>query len=255
MLSCQEIEVLPKKRHTSKFPQRLRLLRLLACVVERPIIPNVRFALQTITDADSRLKFRFDVAGVQRLVVALRLPEVVVTSSRDRCLASEALCITLCRMSYPRLYYDMMATFDRSRESICRIFNYVIDFLFDKWKELLYFCDSIVVPRLVIKFETCRITQKRDRVASSFADLQRLIYSGHKRRPCLNCFQAVTAPDGLCVHFWGAAEGSRHDTTLLRLSKLEAYLVARCDLFRDVLVMMTRRIWRVGVDMLRLQRQ
>ncbi|ETV74141.1 hypothetical protein H257_11106 [Aphanomyces astaci] len=136
-----EIEVLLKKRRTSKFRQRLRLLRLLACVVERPIIPNVRFALQTITDADSRLKFRFDVAGVQRLVVALRMPEVVVISSRDRCLASEALCITLYRMSYPRRYYDMMATFGRSRESICRIFNDVIDFLFDKWKELLYFCD------------------------------------------------------------------------------------------------------------------
>ncbi|ETV76458.1 hypothetical protein H257_09477 [Aphanomyces astaci] len=144
-------------------------------------------------------------------------------------------------MSYPRRYYDMMATFGRSRESICRIFNDVIDFLFDKWKKLLYFCDSIVVPRLVMysaavktkgsymdnifrfiygsKFETCRITQKRDLVASNFADLQRLIYSGHKRRHCLN-FQAVTAPDGLCVHFWGAVEGSRHDTTLLRLSKL-----------------------------------
>ncbi|ETV74142.1 hypothetical protein H257_11107 [Aphanomyces astaci] len=76
------------------------------------------------------------------------------------------------------------------------------------------------------KFETCRITQKRERVASSFADLQRLIYSGHKRRHCLN-FQAVTAPDGLCEHFWGAVQG---------LSKLEAYLDARRDLFRDFLV-------------------
>ncbi|ETV93088.1 hypothetical protein H310_12883, partial [Aphanomyces invadans] len=55
------------------------------------------------------LMLRFDVAGVQALVCAFRLPDVIITSSRDRCSSTEALCITLYRMSFPRRYYDMMA--------------------------------------------------------------------------------------------------------------------------------------------------
>ncbi|ETV74027.1 hypothetical protein H257_11341 [Aphanomyces astaci] len=211
----------------------MRLLRLIAYVVERPLVPDVRFDLLALSDADSTLKFRFDVAGVQALVSALRLPVVILTSSHDRCLSTEALCITLYRMSYPRRYYDMMATFGRSRESICRIFNDIIDALYSKWNQVLYFCQHIVADRLPAyssaivskgspmekifgfidgsKFETCRITQKRSRRQLGFSDLQRLLYSGHKCRHCLN-FQAVTAPDGLCVHFWGPM-GKAHATT------------------------------------------
>ncbi|KAF0751110.1 hypothetical protein AaE_006504 [Aphanomyces astaci] len=83
------------------------------------------------------------------------------------------------------------------------------------------------------KFETCRITQKRGRMSADFPDMQRVIYSGHKHS--LN-FQAVTSPDGLCVQSWGPVKGSRHDTALLRLSKLEAFLDPRRDIFGDYLV-------------------
>ncbi|ETV77422.1 hypothetical protein H257_08841 [Aphanomyces astaci] len=152
-----------------------------------------------MSDADARLKFRFDVVGIQRLVCALRLPEA--------------------------------------------------------WSRVLYFCNAAVVPRVATyvatikakgsymgnifgfidcrKFETCRITQKRGRMSADFPDMQRVIYSGHKHS--LN-FQAVTSPDGLCVQSWGPVKGSRHDTALLRLSKLEAFLDPRRDIFGDYLV-------------------
>ncbi|ETV81435.1 hypothetical protein H257_05959 [Aphanomyces astaci] len=138
MLSCQEIEVLLKQRRTSKLRQRLRLLR------------------SDLTSLASN---------------ALWSPEVVVTSSRDRCFASEALCITLYRMSYPRRYYDIMATFGR-----LVMYSAVVKTKGSYMDNIFGFIDGS-------KFEICRITQKRDRFASNFADLQRLIYSGHKRRP------------------------------------------------------------------------
>ena len=70
----------------------------------------------------------------------------------------------------------------------------------------------------------------------NFSSLQRVCYSGHKRKHCLN-YQAVVAPDGtkhffiaaasdikclkgICVSFYGPIEGRRHDSTLLRESKL-----------------------------------
>ncbi|KAF0705965.1 hypothetical protein AaE_014305 [Aphanomyces astaci] len=178
----------------------------------------------------------------------------------DRCLGIEALCILLNRMSYPRRFYDMMASFGRSRESLCRIFNSLVDLLFDQWQNHLYFCLNIVASRLHnfgaaiaakgammdnifgfidgSKLETCRISQKRNRTTSDahqYGDLQRLIYSGHKRRHCLN-FQAITAPDGLCVHFWGPIEGSRHDTTLLWESKLMVYMDHHAATFGNSLI-------------------
>ncbi|ETV90063.1 hypothetical protein H310_15106, partial [Aphanomyces invadans] len=122
---------------------------------------------------------------------------------------------------------------------------------------LLYFCLPIVASRLqkyaaAIKMKgsmmdnvigfidgsnivMCRITQKRYRAGNQLPDLHRLLYSGHKRRHFLN-YQAVAAPDRLCVYFWGPIEGSRHETTLLRLSKLEECLDKNRSIFAGFLI-------------------
>ena len=52
---------------------------------------------------------------------------------------------------------------------------------------------------------------------------QRATYAGHKRFNCLK-FQAVTAPDGLALHFYGPVEGRKHDVHILTTSGLEAQL-------------------------------
>ncbi|KAF0691137.1 Aste57867_17581 [Aphanomyces stellatus] len=75
------------------------------------------------------------------------------------------------------------------------------------------------------KLQTCRISATGDG-----DNLQKQIYSGHKRMHCLN-FQAVSAPDGICIHFFGPVEGRRHDTTLLRHSRLFEYLARHPDVF------------------------
>ena len=243
MLSYEELCMRLRRSKSMKYAQRRNFVEMLLTAIERPIVPDLRFMLGDMNDADAELKFRFDVQGIRTLVSLLRVPSVFLTQNRDRCHGEEALCIVLNRLSYPRRYVDMMALFGRSRESISRIFNGMVDFLFSKWHHLLFFCKSIVVVRLDkytaaiaakgapldcvfgfidgSKIQTCRIAQPTKSCGHS--DMQRYIYSGHKRMHCLN-FQAITAPDGLCIHFWGPLEGSRHDTTLLRESKLLGYL-------------------------------
>ncbi|ETP05009.1 hypothetical protein F441_18299 [Phytophthora nicotianae CJ01A1] len=69
---------------------------------ERPIIPDVR------------QQFRFDVAGVIRLTELFALPEFVITGLRDKAHATEAVCILLHRLSYPKRHYDMIHRFGGS---------------------------------------------------------------------------------------------------------------------------------------------
>ncbi|KAF0768048.1 hypothetical protein AaE_002817, partial [Aphanomyces astaci] len=112
------------KRKRLRVPTILHLLEYeVGIPVERPLIPEVRFDLN-IRDADALLSFRFDVAGVLELTSLLRVPNVVITEHRDRVLGVEAMCILLRRLRYPIIFYDMVAKFGRSREQLCRIFNY-----------------------------------------------------------------------------------------------------------------------------------
>jgi hypothetical protein len=60
----------------------------------RPLVPDVRFHLSDMTDANSRLDFRFDVAGVQQLFVAHLIPDVEITRAA---LARCAWCCTVYR--------------------------------------------------------------------------------------------------------------------------------------------------------------
>ncbi|ETV88326.1 hypothetical protein H257_01599 [Aphanomyces astaci] len=252
MLSREELVMVVKRYRFANPACRRRLLLVLVASIERPLVPDVRFNLDSYNDADLQPKFRFGSDEIRLLVNLLGIPSV--TEKRDRVHAVEAICILLHLLCYPKRYCDMMVLFSRSRESICRIFNSIVNLLYDKWKCTIYFAIDTVETRLQLyanaiankgspvaclfgfidgsKFETCHITQAS---ASAFPDMQRYVYSGHKRRHCLN-FQAITAPDGLCVHFWGPLEGARHDTTLLRESKLLDYMTERSYIFNNYFI-------------------
>ncbi|KAF4148317.1 hypothetical protein GN958_ATG02494 [Phytophthora infestans] len=51
---------------------------------ERPIIPEVRFCVTTLSGEDCRQQFRFDVAGVIRLTELFALPEFVTRARAIR---------------------------------------------------------------------------------------------------------------------------------------------------------------------------
>ncbi|ETV90675.1 hypothetical protein H310_14569 [Aphanomyces invadans] len=166
-----------------------------AQVVERPLIPDVRFDLNAMSDANALLEFRFDVAGVQQLGFLLGLPAVVITLSRNRVLRDEAMCILLSRMAFPTRLFDMSRTFGRSRSVLCDVFLHVLNEIYDCWGHLLYinyklvqrnidqYCAAIQrkgAPTNRVfgfidgtKVQTCRISAINDG-----NNLQKEIYSG-----------------------------------------------------------------------------
>jgi hypothetical protein len=88
---------------------------------ERPLVPDVRFTLGDMADANCRLDFRFDKTGIRQLFVALRLQDVVITTERDSVCGIEALCIVLFRLVFPKRYHDSMSKFGRCAPSLARI--------------------------------------------------------------------------------------------------------------------------------------
>ncbi|KAG2898217.1 hypothetical protein PC115_g16908 [Phytophthora cactorum] len=93
---------------------------------ERPIIPDLRFSVTELIDADCELLFRFDESGVLALCRYFALPELVITERRDKAHSSEALCILLYRLSYPKRLYDMVKLFGRSTGQLCRIIKHML---------------------------------------------------------------------------------------------------------------------------------
>jgi len=137
------------RRNRKKRLARVRLLALMASwTVEHPLVPDVRFALREMRDADAVLSFRFDVRSVLRLTDVLGLPHVVKTKDGDKVYGEEALCIVLKRMKYPIAYYDMMQTFGRSRGQLARIYHHTIDFLHARWKSTIFFAGYVDRDRL-----------------------------------------------------------------------------------------------------------
>ncbi|KAF0720978.1 hypothetical protein AaE_010220, partial [Aphanomyces astaci] len=246
VLSLDDVSALLVLAKTRK--QRRLVATLLACTyIERPLIPAVRFHLTACTDANSIMDFRFDVDGVQKVGLLLGLPSVVITNSRNRVCRDEAMCIMLSRLAFPTRFYQMAKMFGRSDAVLCDIFLFVVNDIYDRWHDLLYFNLRLVRKQLD---QYCAAIKKRgapldsvfgfidgtkvavSRISSSGSgdNLQRQVYSGHKRLHCLN-YQAVTAPDGVCIHFFGPVEGRKHDTTMLRHSGLLEFFLQHRDLF------------------------
>ncbi|KAG3111648.1 hypothetical protein PI125_g8937 [Phytophthora idaei] len=75
--------------------EELYVLLILYDHPERPIIPDIRFNLASLADANAEKEFRFDVRGVLELARLFELPEFVISSERDKAHKSEAVCILL----------------------------------------------------------------------------------------------------------------------------------------------------------------
>ncbi|KAF4028889.1 DDE superfamily endonuclease [Phytophthora infestans] len=202
----------------NKYMSRKKKLRfmLLLDQVERPSIPAVTFDFASYTDANSELEFRFDVAGVYELRSLLRISDTVVTAHGDTCSGDTALCVMLARLAFPTRYYDMMKTVERGTAWLCRVLLHMIDYVHDTFADKLFMAESIVSARMEeyckaveakgaptegvfgfpdgTKVAVCRPSPRRH--GERGENLQKHLYSGHKRIHCLN-YQAVTAPDGL----------------------------------------------------------
>lgn len=181
----------------------------------------------------SGLRFRKE--DLKRLAKALRIPDRFVLENRSVFNGEEAFLLTLARFAYPRRFCDLRVEWGREESQLCRAFRCVVDFLYDNFSHLLR--DNLVywshympaytravaakagfdLPYPVWGFvdgTQLEISRPRGR-----DDIQREVYSGHKRFHALK-FQIVAAPCGLIADLFGPVSGRRHDLFALTLSTL-----------------------------------
>ncbi|KAE9045759.1 hypothetical protein PR001_g4824 [Phytophthora rubi] len=206
-----------------------------------------------MADANAEKEFRFDVRGVLKLARLFELPEYVITSERDKARKTEAVCILLARLSYSNRNYDMMQRFGRCPSALSRLFSHIVFYVYNRSQEIIYLQKRVCAERIQMYCDGVHACGAPMKNAYGFIDgtkipvcrpsarsgkkenLQKQVYSGHKRVHCMN-FQAVVVPDGLAIHCWGPMEGRRHDITMLRESKLADYMADHHDVFNGYII-------------------
>ncbi|KAG4047984.1 hypothetical protein PC123_g16680 [Phytophthora cactorum] len=91
---------------------------------ERPIIPDLRFCLTELVDADCEMIFRFDGTLVRGIVRSLY------------------------RLSDPKRLYDMVKFFGRSTGQLSRIIKHMVLYFYDRFEGIIYFQRRICSERM-----------------------------------------------------------------------------------------------------------
>ncbi|ETV65280.1 hypothetical protein H257_17989 [Aphanomyces astaci] len=217
---------------------RVNVLRLRA---PRPLINYNHNFDRHMDAATARTKFRFSIDQLAVLCVKLGLPEFTVTPWHDKDDTVEAVAIVCRRMAETCHLYTIASEFGRSLEACSRIINTVVNAIYRKWHDVMYFhecltalhadsyADAIETKSGLRGMKTCIafidgtkqfISHPTPRpTASEPENLQRVVYNGHLRRHCLN-WQGVSVLDGIIVGMYGPVEGRHHDSTMLSMSCL-----------------------------------
>lgn len=180
---------------------------------------------------DYQALFRFQKEDILKLKDLLEIPDEVQVTPLLSVHGLEALCIFLCRMSYPNRLKDLESFFGRSYSSISSIFNHMMNYFYEKFKHLVHWDSGrLTTAKLqeyaaaihakglpldnVIGFidgtfrETCRPSKN-----------QKVAYSGHKRSHGLK-YQSIQAPDVIILNMFGPVAGRNHDCYILSESKI-----------------------------------
>lgn len=177
---------------------------------DRPLHPTLGLDLNNMSDADCTLAFRFDHSGIKKLVVLLRLPDVIrIPVHRDRISAVEGICIALDRMEYPKRWHDLSKRYRRHVSSLSRIFLYMMHIILRGVKNRIMFSTTITDARIMAYMQAfwrrgvplaVRIWAVIDvkKVANCRpSNNQRSQYSGHTKYHCFK-YQTLETPDGRC---------------------------------------------------------
>jgi hypothetical protein len=205
--------------------------------IERPHVPNIRFDLEQVPRPNCQLYFRFYQEEILAMVVALRMPEILVFDNGSKVHCVEALCIALRRLACPCRLFDLMDIFGRSQSMLSRIFNYTLRLLYRRWRRRLFWDPIRLSPDKLKEFHYA-IRRQNAPCLTSFAfvdgtvravsrpiDGKEQIYNGHKRVHAMK-YQSVATPDGIIVHLSGPFAGNRHDSRLFEMSDLAPILRA-----------------------------
>ncbi|EGZ07387.1 hypothetical protein PHYSODRAFT_319267 [Phytophthora sojae] len=205
----------------------LELLVLLAALNEaeswlRPLIPDVRLDLGAYGYANAVKDFRFDVHGIRLLVRLCAMPDTVFTEAGDRCVAEEARAVMLYRLSYPRRLHDMRDKFGRSTPALSRIFLWTVEYVDNRYSELMYFNLKLVTAKMN---DYCAAIQRRSPAQGIFAfpDGTKVPIcrpSPRQRRKSETYNTKVDSGRRSMYTFFGPYEGRRLDTTVFAASAL-----------------------------------
>ena len=191
-----------------------------------------RFDLDTLTDEECKTEFRFYRSDIYALCDVLEFPNEIKCYSGVKVDASAALCILLKHFAYPCRYTDLVCRFGRPIPSISIIANYMLSFMYSRWKRLLTSFEQDWLASAKLQQYAKAIHDRGAPLDNCFAFVdgtiqrvcrpgqnQRALYNGHKRVHA-NKSQAVSAPNGLCINLFGPVEGRRHDSGMLADSGL-----------------------------------
>lgn len=201
---------------------------------KNPDIPcgEKRFDIDELCDDECQTNFRFFRNDIYRLTEVLDLPGDIECYNGLVVDKVEALSMYLKRFSYPCRYADMVPLFSRPIPQVCMITNYVMNFIYDRWRHLLSdlnqpwlssanlerFADAIHDRGAAL--QNCwAFVDGTVRAIARPGTNQRVLYNGHKKIHAVK-FQSVAAPNGLIANLYGPVEGKRHDSSMLRMSGL-----------------------------------
>jgi hypothetical protein len=176
--------------------------------------------------------FRFSKADIPRLVRALQMPEKFIDpATGNKCSREEGIMILLYRLHFPSKLINLELLFGIHWTVCSKMFNVVLDFVYEKCKNKLKFEKQLIFRNLDVYADSIA-TKSQGALPRciGFIDgtvhpisrpvkYQKSVWSGHKRVHGLK-FQAVLLPDGMFGMLYGPVEARRHDVILLRESGL-----------------------------------
>lgn len=185
--------------------------------------------------------FYFQKDDLVRMCEALRLPDVYRTSHGTTCVGSIALCYLLFRYKQSLSMRAAAAILHVSHGFLSEIVKVVERDLFLRFARHLEDFHPTLVCRRTISRYSRKMREYGNPMRNVWAVidgtkfpickpggpdiLQRVNWSGKDQIHALS-YQAVVAPDGMFVNFYGGIEGRHNDLTLLQMSRLEEKMEA-----------------------------
>lgn len=227
--------------HTFSHAQCVLLFR---CSVENTLLNFLRSCLTGYCSS-----YRFEPADIAKLIHLFRIPMWLKASNGTVWHQEEAFLLVLRRLSFPGRWTDLEGVWGRDYTQLSRCFSALLGYIDRRlghnvtnklgfWApHFERFNDAI---RRVVRVDggvsicgfidgklmgICRPSPVSVNGAAQEIDLQREVFSGHKRLHGVK-FQCVQAPNGMFIDYYGIVSGRRHDAHMLHKSDLNARMAA-----------------------------
>lgn len=195
------------------------------------------FDITKYTDYEFFRKFRFHRGDIERLRIALRIPDVTYTHVGSVIDGTACLCLLLRRLAFPTRYMDLCESFGGSETHLSAAFNDLCLFLRNEFKTILTLSTRRVptsrLGRYARRVARCRdgemvqdcfgFVDSTTRQTCRPGHFQSVSYNPHKH---IHGFKSLTlvTPDGMIQHQYGPLEGSMNDSAAYDSSALPRLL-------------------------------